>query len=89
MCSASVRCRLRRPPHSHLSPSVTDRIEQIEFRIAFLEQANTQLGDTVFQQQQELKALRAQLATLLQRFEAEQSQQPTAWTAQDEKPPHY
>jgi uncharacterized coiled-coil protein SlyX len=68
---------------------MSDRLEQIEFRIAFLEQANSQLSDTVFQQQQEIKALRAQLATLLQRFEAEQSAQPTSWTAQDEKPPHY
>jgi SlyX protein len=67
---------------------VNDRIDQIEFRIAFLEQANSQLSDTVFQQQQDLKALRAQLAALLQRLEAEQSQ-PTTWTAQDEKPPHY
>jgi uncharacterized coiled-coil protein SlyX len=67
---------------------MTDRLEQIEIRIAFLEQANVQLGDTVYQQQQELKALRAQLATLLQRLEAEQAQ-PTTWTPQDEKPPHY
>ncbi len=67
---------------------MTDRLDQIEFRIAYLEQANTQLGDTVYQQQQELKALRAQLGTLLQRLEAEQSA-PTTWTPQDEKPPHY
>jgi SlyX protein len=67
---------------------MSDRLEQIEFRIAFLEQANTQLSDTVYQQQQDLKVLRAQLQTLLQRVEAEQSQ-PTTYSAQDEKPPHY
>jgi SlyX protein len=67
---------------------MSDRLEQIEIRIAYLEQANTQLSDTVYQQQQDLKALRLHLQTLLQRVEAEQSQ-PTAYTAQDEKPPHY
>jgi uncharacterized coiled-coil protein SlyX len=67
---------------------MSDRLEQIEFRMAFLEQANSQLGDTVYQQQQDLKALRAQLDTLLQRLEAEQSA-PTAYSPQDEKPPHY
>ena len=67
---------------------MSDRLEQIEIRIAYLEQANTQLSDTVYRQQQDLKALRAQLDTLLQRLEAEQSQ-PTPYSAQDEKPPHY
>jgi uncharacterized coiled-coil protein SlyX len=67
---------------------MTERLEDIEFRIAFLEQANSQLSDTVYAQQQELKNLRAQLDTLLQRLEAEQAQ-PTAYTPQDEKPPHY
>jgi len=67
---------------------VTERLEQIEFRIAFLEQANTQLGDTVYRQQQEIAGLREQIATLLQRLEAEQSQ-PTDYSLQDEKPPHY
>jgi uncharacterized coiled-coil protein SlyX len=67
---------------------MSDRLEQIEFRMAYLEQANAQLSDTVYQQQLELKALRAELATLLQRMEAAQTQS-TAWTPQDEKPPHY
>jgi SlyX protein len=67
---------------------MSDRLEQIEIRIAYLEQANAQLSDTVYQQQQELTKLRTELATLLQRMEAAQTQS-TAWTPQDEKPPHY
>lgn len=67
---------------------MTDRLDQIEVRMAFLEQANTELSDTVYKQQQELKSLRAQLQSLLQRIEAEQAQT-TTWTPQDEKPPHY
>jgi uncharacterized coiled-coil protein SlyX len=67
---------------------MSDRLEQIEVRMAWLEQANTELSDTVYKQQQDLKALRAELATLLQRMEAAQASS-TAWTPQDEKPPHY
>jgi uncharacterized coiled-coil protein SlyX len=67
---------------------MSERLDQIEVRMAFLEQANTQLSDTVYAQQQELKKLRAELANLLQKLEAEQSA-PTAWSLQDEKPPHY
>lgn len=61
-------------------------IEQIEIRIAYLEQANTQLSDVVYQQRQELEALRAQLQELLGRLDAAQ---PTAYSPEDEKPPHY
>jgi uncharacterized coiled-coil protein SlyX len=68
--------------------TTNERLDQIEVRITYLEQANTQLSDTVYSQLQELKTLRTQLGTLLQRFETAQSQ-PTAWTTEDEKPPHY
>jgi uncharacterized coiled-coil protein SlyX len=65
-----------------------DRLEQIEIRIAYLEQANTQLSDMVIQQRQELETLRARLATQLARIEAAQSQT-TVYTPEEEKPPHY
>jgi uncharacterized coiled-coil protein SlyX len=42
----------------------------------------------VYTQLQELNALRAQLGALLQKLETAQSP-PTAWTTEDEKPPHY
>lgn len=64
------------------------RIEQLEIKVAFLEEANTQLSDMVYRQQQELAALRAHLATISSRFEAAQSQL-TQYTAEQEKPPHY
>jgi SlyX protein len=67
---------------------MTDRLEQIEVRIAYLEQANGQLSDEVLRQQRELEALRQQLAALLQRQEAAQSS-PTVYSAEEEKPPHY
>lgn len=68
--------------------AMTERIEQLEFRLAYLEQANSTLSDTVIQQQKELDALLARLDSLVQRLEAAQEQD-TLWAPQDEKPPHY
>lgn len=67
---------------------MTDRLEQVEVRIAYLEQANGELSDVVYQLRQELEALRAELLTITQRWEASQAA-PTAYTAEQEKPPHY
>jgi uncharacterized coiled-coil protein SlyX len=62
-------------------------IDEIEIKIAYLEQANAELSDVVYQQQQELESLRTQLSELLRRFDAAQT--PTAYPPEDEKPPHY
>jgi uncharacterized coiled-coil protein SlyX len=63
-------------------------LEQIETKIAFLERANVELSDVVFRQQQEIGALRAQIAGLATRIDAAQSDAP-ARTPEDERPPHY
>ena len=62
-------------------------IEQIEIKIAYLEQANAELSDVVYRQGQELESLRAQLSELVRRLDAGQT--PTASSPQDEIPPHY
>lgn len=67
---------------------MTMTLEQIEIRITYLEQANTELSDVVYQQRRELEALRARLSELLGRFEAAQTQS-TAYSPEDERPPHY
>ncbi|MGC4028036.1 MAG: SlyX family protein [Steroidobacteraceae bacterium] len=67
---------------------MSERLEQIEIKIAYLEQANAQLSDVIFRQRQELEALRQTIAALTERFEAAQSQ-PTGYSLEDEKPPHY
>jgi SlyX protein len=67
---------------------MTDRLEQVEIRIAYLEQANGELSDVVYKLRQELEALRAELDTVTQRWEASQAA-PTAYTTEQEKPPHY
>lgn len=64
------------------------RIEQLEVKVAFLEEANSQLSDMVYRQQQELEALRAQIVDMTSRIEAAQSRM-TEYTAEQEKPPHY
>jgi uncharacterized coiled-coil protein SlyX len=64
------------------------RIEQLEFKISFLEEATAQLSDVVYEQRQQLEALRAQLAGFMSRVEAAQAQV-TTYTAEEEKPPHY
>lgn len=64
------------------------KLDQLEVKIAWLEQANAELSDELIRQRRELEVLREQLSMLTGRFEAAQ-EQPTAYTAEDEKPPHY
>ena len=64
------------------------RLDQLEIKVAYLEQANAQLSDVVYRQRQEIDALREQFAALTGRFEAAQSQA-TAYSQEEEKPPHY
>jgi uncharacterized coiled-coil protein SlyX len=66
---------------------MNERIEQLEFKVAFLEEANAQLGDTVYQQKLQIDALREQLNGFMSRVTAAQEQ--TTYTAEQEKPPHY
>lgn len=65
---------------------MTATLEQIETKIAYLERANAELSDVVYQQRQELEVLRAKLSQLTGRFETAQA---TAYSPEDEKPPHY
>lgn len=67
---------------------MNEHLEQVEIRIAFLEQANSQLSDEVVRQGREIEALRERLAALAARLEAAQSTA-TEYTPEDEKPPHY
>ena len=64
------------------------RLDQLEIKIAFLEQANAQLSDELIRQRQQVESLREQLASLLGRIDAAQNS-PTAYAPEDEKPPHY
>lgn len=63
-------------------------IERIELKIAYLERANNDLSEVVYRQQQQLDALRAELSVLNGKMEAAVTE-PTVYTAEQEKPPHY
>lgn len=67
---------------------MSSALEQIEIKIAYLEKANAELSDVVYQQQQELEALKKRIAGLVGRFESSQAS-PTVYPPEDEKPPHY
>lgn len=65
-----------------------DHLERLETKLAYLERANNDLSEVVYRQQQEIDALRAQLAAFSRRMEASLSEQ-TVYTAEQERPPHY
>ncbi len=65
-----------------------EMLERLELRIAYLERANTELSDVVYRQQQEIADLQERCLVLKDRLEALKAT-PTAYTAEDEKPPHY
>ena len=70
------------------TPMNEEALEQIQTKIAFLEQANADLSDVVFRQQQEIRALGARIKEVSERLAAAQSEDgPRA--ADDERPPHY
>lgn len=65
-----------------------NRIEQLEVKVAFLEQANSQLGDELFLLRRQIEALESRLQTLVGRLEASATP-PDVYSSEDEKPPHY
>jgi len=65
-----------------------EAVERLELKLAFLERSNQELSDVVYRQQQELDVLREQLRALLGRVDA-MREEPTKYTAEEEKPPHY
>jgi SlyX protein len=63
-------------------------IEQIEMKLAFLENANHELSEVVYRQQQEIDLLNRKLLALANKLQ-EQHTEGSEWTAEQEKPPHY
>ena len=62
--------------------------ERLELKLAFLERANQELSDMVYRQQQDIEQLRTHVRELLGRVEALR-EEPTKYTAEQERPPHY
>jgi uncharacterized coiled-coil protein SlyX len=66
-------------------------LEQLQFKIAFLERANADLSDVVFRQQQDINALAARIHVIAERLEAAQAPAEAQERApeSEERPPHY
>ncbi|HKE95899.1 MAG TPA: SlyX family protein [Povalibacter sp.] len=67
---------------------MNETIERLELKLAYLERANQELSDVVYRQQQDIDGLRAQIKELLSRIEALR-EEPTKYSAEQERPPHY
>jgi SlyX protein len=65
-----------------------DFVERIELRMAYLERANNDLSEVVYRQQQEIDALRAEIAVVSGKLDSALTEQ-TVYTAEQERPPHY
>ncbi len=65
-----------------------DVVERIDLRIAYLERANNDLSEVVYRQQQQIDALRAELALLSGKLDSALTEQ-TVYTPEQERPPHY
>lgn len=65
-----------------------DVVERIELRIAYLERANNDLSEVVYRQQQEIDALRAEIAVVGGKLDTALTEQ-TVYTPEQERPPHY
>jgi uncharacterized coiled-coil protein SlyX len=57
-------------------------------KLAYLEQANSELSDVVYRQRQEIETLQARLAELMGRLDSAQSAA-TPYSPEEEIPPHY
>ena len=71
-----------------MPPEDDARLERLEMKLVYLEQANLELGDVVYRQQQELDVLSARVQRLSDRLQALAEQEP-GYPPADEKPPHY
>lgn len=67
--------------------AVTGTTELLESKIAFLEQATSELSEVIVRQQQEIRGLEAKVARLSELLEALKDAPP--FSADPEKPPHY
>jgi uncharacterized coiled-coil protein SlyX len=65
-----------------------DRLDAVESKIAFLEQANAQLSDELLHQRGLVEKLRLQLEALSARLQAAGAEA-SEWRVEDERPPHY
>jgi len=67
----------------------SSQIEDLQVKIAFLEQAFSQLSDEYFAQQKEMQHLSRKLEALVDKLAKTESVNENTDTVVDERPPHY
>ena len=65
-----------------------ESLEELQSKIAYLEQAIAELSDVVFRQHKEIQVLEVQLNAVRERLDSARSDE-AARTAEQERPPHY
>ena len=64
-------------------------VEELEVKVAFLEQAMSELSDEYYEQQKELNSLSGLVHSLLEKLTKIESEESGSETIVDERPPHY
>jgi|TARA_B110000879_G_scaffold211299_1_gene303575 SlyX protein len=72
-----------------IEPSIQNKFEQLEEKLAYLEMSNAELNDEIFRQQQDIDSLTKAHRSLLERLETLQDSAAEGDMQQGEKPPHY
>jgi SlyX protein len=65
-----------------------ESLEELQSKIAYLEQAIAELSDVVFRQHKEIQVLEVQINAIRERLDSARSDEATR-TAEQERPPHY
>ena len=68
---------------------MTKSVEELEIKVAFLEDALAKLSDEFYVQQRELDNLKSQQTALIDKVNNASTEQPDRGEILDERPPHY
>lgn len=64
-------------------------LEDLQIKVAFLEESLIHLSDEYYRQQKDLNTLKNQYAILSERLKNQRSDDNSALDVEDERPPHY
>ena len=68
---------------------MTKSVEELEIKVAFLEDALSKLSDEFYLQQRDLEDIKAQQTALVDKLNNSSSNDDMRTEALDERPPHY
>lgn len=74
---------------SNLDVKLLSSIEELEFKVAFLEDALSKLSDEHYQQQREIDTVKNLLALMSEKLKGGFDKDDSHLPIEDERPPHY